>query len=291
MAYNYVTQFLTQLQQKYFRELTSNDLTTDKAQFTGTKSIKIPRLDLAGYKDHSRSGGWNRQALSNSYETKELQHDRDVEFFVDVADVDETNQVLSAANITNRFEEEQAIPELDKYRYSKLYSESVGYGRTPDATILDADNVLSVFDNLMLKMDEAEVPEEGRIMYVTPTYKTLLKQANDIRRITSVSVPGGVINRSVRSLDDVKMQSVPSARMKTVFDFTNGAAPGVGAKQINLILVHTHCVIAPIKRSVIYLHEPGSHQQGDGYLYQNRSYTDLFLIERKADAVQINVAP
>ncbi|MNY48411.1 hypothetical protein D3C86_1837440 [compost metagenome] len=79
--------------------------------------------------------------------------------------------------------------------------------------------------------------------------------------------------------------------MKTVFDFTNGAVPGVGAKQINMILIHPHCVLAPIKHTAIYLWEPGSHPGGDGYLYQNRRYTDLFLIERKVDAIQINVAP
>ena len=66
------------------------------------------------------------------------------------------------------------------------------------------------------------------------------------------------------------------------------SVPGVGAKQINMILVNPAAVIAPVKHSAIYLWEPGSHTGGDGYLYQNRRYTDLFLIERKADGVQIN---
>lgn len=289
MPYNYVEAFETQLQQKYARELTSAALTTDRVRFVGAKTIKIPRLDVAGYKDHNRAGGWNRQAISNDFETKELQHDRDVEFFVDAMDVDETNQILSAANVTNVFMQEQAIPELDKYRYSKLFAEYEDYGGIPNTTELDVTNVLQVYDDMMEQMDEASVPESGRILYVTPHVMKLLKNAEDIQRFIGVNNNNGTVNRAVRRLDDVTLVSVPSDRMKTVYDFSDGAVPGVDAKQINMILVHPSAVLAPIKHSAIYLWEPGSHTLGDGWLYQNRSYTDLFLIERKVPGVQINV--
>lgn len=287
--FNYVTAFETQLQQKYARELTSAPLTTDRVRFVGAKTIKIPRLDLAGYKDHSRAGGWNRQSLSNNFETKILQHDRDVEFFVDSMDVDETNQILSAANVTNVFVTEQAIPELDCYRYSKLLAEMQEYDGTPDTTTLTIENVLEVFDELMEEMDEASVPESGRILFVTPAVHKLLKQAQDVQRMFYVQSGPGRVARAVNQLDDVTLIKVPSDRMKSVYDFTNGFAPGVGAKQINMILVHPTAVLAPIKHSAIYLWPPGSHTQGDGWLYQNRSYTDLFVIERKVDGVQINM--
>ncbi|PWV97444.1 hypothetical protein DFQ01_12188 [Paenibacillus cellulosilyticus] len=288
MPYNYVESFLTILSQKYAQELTSAALTTANAQFVGTKTVKIPRLDVAGYKDHSRNGGWNRQAIANDFELKVLQHDRDVEFFVDAMDVDETNQILSAANVTNTFEEEQAIPELDKYRYSKLYSEVEDLGGTINTVVPSLSNVLSIFDDMMEAMDEAGVPQSGRIMYVTPTMKKLLKQADKVQRTIEVTGNNGVVDRAVRSLDDVTLVMVPSDRLKSSFDFTSGAVPGVGAKQINMILVHPSAVLAPVKHSVIYLWEPGSHTGGDGYLYQNRRYTDLFLLERKLAGVQIN---
>lgn len=288
-GYNYVESFRTQLEQKYSRELTSSALTTDRAIFMGAKTIKIPRLDLGGYKDHARTGGWNRQVLANDFELKVLEHDRNVEFYVDAMDVDETNQILSAANITNVFVTEQAIPELDKYRYSKIFAEYVGFSKVPDTTVPDIQNVLEIFDAMMKQMDEAEVPLEGRRLYVTPTIQELLKQAKDLNRTFIVQGSGGMINRAVRSLDDVEMIMVPSSRMKTAYDFTDGATAAVGAKQINMILLHPRSVIAPIKHTAIYLWPPGSHTTGDGYLYQNRSYTDLFLIERKADGIMMNV--
>jgi hypothetical protein len=291
MAYNYATVFQSRLEQKYAKELTSADLTTasDKVKWVGGKDIKIPRLDVAGYKDHNRKGGWNRQGLSNDYETKTLQHDRDVEFFVDIMDVDETNQTLTAANVTTVFEQEQAIPEMDKYRYSKLYAEFTSYGGTANTVALTAANVLQVFDALMEAMDNAGVPQSGRILYVTPSVNKLLKQADEMRRIINVQANNGVVDRAVHSLDDVKLKTVQPDRLKTVYDFTDGAVPGVGAKQINMILVHPSAVLAPVKHSAIYLWEPGGHQNGDGWLYQNRKYSDLFIIQRKIDGVQFNI--
>lgn len=292
MAINYVTAFEAQLQQQYARELTSSALTTDNARFVGAQTVKIPKLALTGYKDHSRSGGWNAGTLSNDFDTKQLVHDRDVSFYVDAEDVDETNQILSAANITSVFNTTQAIPELDAYRYSKLYADFKAFGGTPDTTALTIDNILDVFDSLMQSMDEAGVPTDGRMLYVTPTVNSLLKQADKITRfISSDDNNTGTIKRNVYSLDDVNITVVPSARMKTVYDFTQGFTSGVGAQQINIILVHPTAIIAPVKRNSIYLWAPGTHTQGDGWLYQNRSFTDLFIIGAKVPGVQMNVTP
>lgn len=290
MAINYVDSFETQLQQKYNRELTSSALTSDKVKFVGAKNVKIPMLSLTGYKDHNRGGGWNKGTYSDDFDIKTLTHDRDVSFYVDAEDVDETNQILSAANITNVFSTEQAIPELDKYRYSKLYADFTSFGGKVDNTVLTVDNVLQVFDNLMQNMDEAGVPVSGRLLYVTPTVNKLLKEAKDMQRFINANANTGSLNRTVHDIDDVTITMVPSDRMQTVYDFTTGAIAGTGSKQINMILVHPTAIIAPIKRSSIYLWAPGTHTEGDGWLYQNRSYTDLFIIKNKVSGVQINSA-
>ncbi|MFP3607707.1 hypothetical protein SB753_38285, partial [Paraburkholderia sp. SIMBA_053] len=75
---------------------------------------------------------------------------------------------LSIANITRVFNDEQKIPEMDKYAASKLYSEFTTNGKTADAKVLTVDNVLDVYDDFMMEMDDAEVPQEGRILYATP---------------------------------------------------------------------------------------------------------------------------
>lgn len=291
-VYDYAEQFTNLLQQKYQTELKSDDLTKSNlgVQFINAQTIKLPRMTLSGYKDHSRTPGFNSGTMSNDWEPKKLAHDRDIEFWIDPMDIDETNLTLAVANIQNTFETEQAIPEKDCYRFSKLYSELNTYkSALIDKTAISAANFLEVFDEHMSKMDEAGVPEEGRILYVTPSMNKIVKQADGIERSIIVTTPNS-INRKVHSLDDVTIKMVPAARMKTLYNFTDGCVADGSAKQINFILVHPSCVVCRDKYAYIKLFTPGTDSRtADGYLYQNRCYGDLFLLEKKVDGVMMNV--
>ena len=286
---NYASEFQSNLIQKYTRELLTSGLTTANVSFSGAKIIKLPYLTLAGFKNHGRNGGFNRQDVQTGFLSFTLAHDRDVEFFVDKMDVDETNQAAAAANITNTFEEQFAIPETDAYRMSKLYSELLSKSGTADATVLSAENVLSVFDGFMQEMSDNEVPSEGRILYVTPAVNKYLKQAANIQHTVAIDNSTGAMNRNVYTLDGVSIVEIMPSRMKTAYDFANGFTPASGAKQINMALVHPKSVIAVNKHSYIKLWPEGTHTAGDGYLYQNRQYWDLFVIENRKAGVMMNV--
>ena len=246
-------------------------------------------MAVTGYKDHTRTPGFNAGTLSNDWEAKKLEHDRDVEFWIDPMDIDETNLTLSVANIQNTFETEQAIPEKDSYRYSKLHAEMTRLSGRIDTTVITASNFLEAFDEEMSIMDEAGVPEEGRMLYVTPSMYKIIKEAEGIQRVMSVTTPS-TINRNVHSLDNVTIKMVPAARMKTKYDFTEGCTAAEDAKQINWILIHTSCVVCRDKYSYIKLFTPGTDSRtADGYLYQNRNYGDLFLLEKKVEGCAMNV--
>ena len=165
-VYDYATTFTQLLQQKYAKELCSDALAQSNQQvkFINAQTIKLPRMTVSGYKDHTRTPGFNAGTMSNDWEAKKLEHDRDVEFWIDPMDIDETNLTLSVANIQNTFETEQAIPEKDSYRFSKLHAELTKYSGRIDTTVITAANFLEAFDTEMAYMDEAGVPEEGRIL-------------------------------------------------------------------------------------------------------------------------------
>lgn len=293
-VYDYAEQFNRQLAQMWARELVSYDLTQSNPgiKFLNAQTIKIPRMTVSGYKDHNRSAlGFNAGTMDNDWEPKKLVHDRDIEIPIDPMDIDETNLVLEMANIQSVFEKEQAIPEKDSYRFSKLYAEAKTYanqGAVIDRTVLDKANILEWFDEQMAIMDDKSVPEEGRILYATAAIKKLLKEAEGITRTLSVGA-AGAINRKVHSVDDVNIKNVPSARFKTAYDFTNGCVPATTAKQINMMLVHPDCVISRDKYAYMKVFTPGTDSRtADKYIYQNRYYTDTFLIERKSCGIAIN---
>jgi hypothetical protein len=294
-VYNYAEQFEQALHQKYAKELASVDLFNSNPQvkFINAQTIKLPNITVSGYKDHNRQTiGFNSGTISNDWEPKKLEHDRDIEFAIDPMDVDETNLVVSIANVQNTLETEQGIPEKDCYVFSKLYTEAGKYtdnGATIDTTTLTAENILQKFDDAMEKMDEAGVPSEGRILYVTPAVNKLFKQAKDIQRVLGVNGSNGDVKRSIYSLDDVKIKQVQSARMKSQYNFTNGCVATDEAKQMNFILIHPSCEVAREKYSYIKVFTPGHDSRtADNYLLQSRFYMDAFLIKNKAAGIFIN---
>ena len=294
-VYSYAEQFERELQQKYARELTSYDLekSNPNVKFINAHTIKLPKITVSGYKDHNRASmGFNAGTIANEWEPKKLTHDRDIEFALDPMDVDESNLTVEIANVQNVFETEQAIPERDSYRYSKLYSEAVAYkanGAVVDTTALTAANILTWFDNQMEIMDDKGVPSEGRILYVTPAINKLLKNADGVGRNINVSSNNGKIDRRVYSLDDVKIVKVPSARLKTKYNFTDGCVPADDAKQINIILIHPSCQVTRQKYAYMKLFTPGTDSRtADKYVYQTREYGDTFLIQNKACGIAIN---
>lgn len=282
----YVTQFLTRIRELYGHELISDALyhSNQDIQVKGAKEIKIPRLSVSGYKDHTRgSFGFNGGNYSNDFEVKTLDHDRDIEFVIDPMDVDETNQIVSIANVQARFERKQGIPELDCYTFSKLYSEAVRVGAEIKHTAITAANILSDFDDNCEAFEDAGVPLSRCILYCTAAYKKALKNAEGVQRTLEVSGGAKGLDRRIHTLDDLKeIKVVPVERFKTAYDFTEGYQADATGKQINYILVDPEAQVSRVKYAYINTYTPGHDSRtADNFLYQNRRYNGTFALDEE----------
>ena len=280
---NYVTTFLPRLVEMYGHLSCSDDLyhSNPGIEVKNTKDIRIPSIKVGGYKDHNRGVlGFNTGSYSNDWITKSLDHDRDIEFAVDPMDVDETAQVVSISNIQANFERTQAIPEQDCYTFSKIYTEAKRVGANINNTAPTKENILDMLDADMEAFAEAGVPLERCILYVTPTVNRVLKNAEDIQRYLEAK-GGANIDRRVHSVDDInKIKEVPSDRLKTIYNFTDGCIPDAAAKQINYILIDPECQVSRMKYSYINVFTPGHDSRtADNYLYQNRKFNGTFAID------------
>lgn len=282
---SYVTQFHTRIIEMYGHELISDALyhTNEDIKIIGAKDIKIPRLTVSGYKDHTRGSlGFSAGNYSNDFETKSLDHDRSIEFVVDPMDMDETNQIVSIANIQSRFEKRQAIPELDCYTFSKLYTEAVRVGAAIKNTAITPANILADFDDNCEAFENEGVPLSRCILYCTAAYRKALKNAEGIQRTLEVSSAKG-IDRRVHTLDDLgEIKTVPLERFKTAYDFTEGYQADATGKQINYILVDPEAQVSRVKYAYINTYTPGHDSRtADNYLYQNRRYNGTFALDQE----------
>lgn len=257
--------------------------------FLNAKTIHIPSISVSGRTNVNRDSidGVFQRNVDNDYEDKTMQFYREWSTSIDPADVDETNMVLTIQNATKVFNETQKFPEKDAYLVSKVYADWTAQGGIANTTTPDVDNILSIFDKMMEDMDEALVPFNGRICYVTPAVKTLLKNASQIGLFKDVTKQGN-INRIVNRLDEVKLVTVPSVLMKTAYKFAKGFAEEAGAGQINMFLVHPSAILTPSKYSFVGVQAPAAGTKGD-YIYYEKEYSDVFILNNRTAAIAFNV--
>ena len=177
---NYATEYQRALEQAfpyalYFGALYSTP-NNGRFRWVNSKTIEIPSISTTGRTDADRDSISTAQRnYNNAWETKTLVNERKWSTLVHPKDIDQTNMATSIANITRVFNEEQKFPEMDAYTISKIYADwttsiagdaahGAYTGKTADTTALTVANILSVFDHLMLNMDNARVPVTGRIL-------------------------------------------------------------------------------------------------------------------------------
>ena len=293
-AVNYAEAYERALAQAYPNVLNFGELynvaNNRTYKFVDSKTIHIPSISVTGRKNVNRDSidGVFQRNVDNEWETKTLTFYREWSTSIDPADVIDTNMVLTIQNATQVFNETQKFPEKDAYTISKIYADWVAEGKVADTTALNVDNVLAVFDKLMEQMDEALVPAQGRILYVTPAVKTLLKQASNIGLSRNVQNGENTINRVVDRLDEIKLISVPSFLMKTAYTFNTGFEPSGSAKQINLFLVHPSAILTPNKYAFVGMEAPAAGTKGD-YIYYEKEYSDVFILNNRTGAIAFNI--
>ncbi|RMI79780.1 hypothetical protein ABNB56_07225 [Streptococcus iniae] len=286
MSINYITKHGAEFEKKLMQGSLTSILETPKVNWLGAKSFELPTISVTGYKAHTRSKGYNSGTVSNDKNVYTLGFDRDVEFFVDKADIDETNLELAAANVSNTFITEHATPEVDAYRFSKIATSAITNSHFKSEDDYDVTNIYSRLKAALLPM--RKYGAGNIVMYVSSEIMDLLERSKDFTRSIATTSPQGIDTR-VTSLDGVQLIEVwDDARFKTQFDFTTGFVKASGGKNINFLIVAKNAIIAKAKFNSIYLFEPGSHTEGDGYLYQNRLYHDLFVLKSQEDGVYVS---
>ena len=303
---NYATEYQRALEQAfpyslYFGKLYSTP-NNERFRWINSKTIEIPSISTSGRTNADRDSiGTAQRNYNNAWETKTLVNERKWSTLIHPKDIDQTNLVATIANITKVLNEEHKFPEMDAYTISKIYydwSTSVAgttghdayVGHTANTTALTTANVLSVFDTLMLNMDNARVPVTGRVLYCTNEVKSMLKNADGLTRTFDVQDGADRIDRAVNRLDEVEIIGVPAELMKTLYDFsdTNGWAVDAQAKQINMCLIHPMAVITPVSYTFSKLDAPSALTEGKYYYYEE-SFEDVFILNKKADAIQFNI--
>ena len=268
---------------------------TTNVKWLDAKTFHFTSMQTSGFKNHSRNGGWNRGEFKQTDHPFTVTHDRDVEFLVDKADVDESNATASIQNIAHVFTQNQSGPEKDALFFSKVAAVAKGldgYHTETDASTITKENVFSHLKKCLsagkLRRYRAN---GGLIMYVTSAIMDALEQSSEFNRvisITQVADGGEGIETRVTNIDGVNvMEVIDDEVFCDSFNFSpeNGGfePPASTAHKINVLIATPVTTKLVPKISSIYYFNPGAHTEGDGYLYQERELSDVFVFPNGKD--------
>ena len=306
MALNYAEQWSPELLEILMQGTLSSPFVTSNVRWLDAKTFHFTQMSTSGYKNHNRKGGWN----VGSYEQKDvpytLTHDRDVEFMVDKADVDETNATASIQNISRVFEQTWVVPETDALFFSKVAQaaqKTEGYHGSTAISAYTKAKVFEMLKDILAKGKLRRYKANGSLlMYVRSEIMDALERSTEFTRkieMTQIAEGGLGIETRVTDIDGVPiMEVIDDERFYDAFNWepeNGGFEPQkkvtagsdveavTGAHKINvLVACGQTCKTVP-KINSIYYFAPGAHTKGDGYLYQNRSFSDVFVFPNGRD--------
>jgi hypothetical protein len=288
----YAAVFQKELDKQILEGSTSGWMEENAGQviYNGGKEIKLPTVSTQGLADYDRDTGYSSGAVTFAYETHKMNQDRGRRFRLDAVDVDETAFALSAANVAGEFQRTRVIPEVDAYRYSKLASQAA----LKSDYIPDAEDILSELTaQLGMILDITGGEGEVVVAISRPVYDTLLSSPEILKTIEVGSFKQGEVDFEVKYLNGACLIPVPSARMKTAYNFLSGDeggfVPAANAKDINWIICPKSAPIAVSKTDNVKIIAPENNQFADAWDIDYRKYHDLFLPESKRGVVAVSI--
>lgn len=346
---NYAESWSPELLEILMQGTLTSPFVTTNVRWLDAKTFHFTQMSTSGFKNHNRNGGWNKGNYVQKDVPFTLEHDRDVEFLVDKADVDETNKTASIQNISKIFEQTQVVPETDALFFSKIAKKAQEtekyHSETALATGYTKAKVFSALKAILAVGKLRRYKANGSLlMYVRSEIMDALEQSTEFTRkieMTQIAEGGIGIETRVTEVDGVPiMEVIDDERFYDKFNWEpeeGGFVPAVasytkttdvdvvsgktyytesegkytevsspnktnigtyyekvsGSRRINvLVACGQTCKIVP-KISSIYYFEPGAHTEGDGYLYQNRSLSDVFVFpngrDGKIDSIFVDV--
>lgn len=258
-------------------------------KFLNNNTVILPSLSVKGRGNGDRDtiGSFSRN-FNNAEETKVLKTHRTWDTLIHPRDIDETNHVASITNITRVMNEEQKFPEMDAEMITALYELKNAQEAVVPDDVLTVTNVLTKFDALMDKMDEARVPAAGRLLYADTYTKTLIDTAKEAAR--NLSATDTAVARSLDRIGEVEVIGVPTSAMKSkyIFKESDGFEVAEDAKDVKMLLVHPSAVIPVIAYDFAELGAPSSLSKGK-WTYFEESFEDVFIFNKKHAGIQFYI--
>ena len=267
--------------------------------YNGGAEVKIPKLDMDGLGNYSRTDGFASGSVTFEYETRKMEYDRGRAFSFDELYVDETNFAVTAATVMGEFQRLKVVNEIDATRIAKLSQIAMGvtgdtqveYGYTPAKT-----TIVNKIKAAIRAIRKAQFKSE-LVCYVTYDVQGLIEDYYGDKIAVSTFPIGGVDTR-VPSIDGVPIIPVIDECMYTKLIFNDGKSVGeekggfkkdTDGKDINFIVMAKEVPIAIQKCDKTRIFSPEVNQKARAWAMDYRKFHDIWVLDYKQKGIFVNI--
>ena len=251
-------------------------------QGANANELLIPKMSMDGLGDYSRGAGYVQGDVTLEMETVKCNFDRGRMFTVDSMDNIETAGV-AFGRLAGEFIRTKVVPELDAFRFAS-YAGLSGISTTTGAALSTGADVIAAIAAAADGMDNDEVPQSERYLFITPTLLGLVRdmQTNQSRAVLDqfagvVKVPQSRFYTAIDQLDG-----------KTSGEEAGGYTKATSAKNINFMIIHKPAVIQFEKHVVPKIVTPEQNQDADAWKFGYRNVSIADVYESKVKGIYLH---
>ena len=268
------------------------DTLSDYVQFTGANTVNIFNLNPVGMSNYDRNAGFVPGDVTGTWQPYVLETDRGRSYQVDFLDNDQA-MGLVVPNLLATVERQHIIPEVDAYRFAQYAGGAAASNVVTETLSAGAATVASI-DLATATLDDAEVPYEGRILFVNPTTYRFLK--GGITRM--VMNRDRDVDYNVEMYNDMRVITVPSGRFQTAITLNapttssgaGGFAPASGASAINYMIVHPSAILQVMAHYAPRIFNPEQNIEADAWRVQPRFAHGAWVKAHKDNGIYVSHA-
>lgn len=271
------------------------DTANERVRFIGSDTVNLYTMSLDGLGNYSRNAGFVTGSVTGGWEPYKLTQDRGRSFMVDVMDNDET-MGMAFGTLAGEFIRTQVTPEIDAYRFAKYAGTSGISSGTPEDITVGTTDVHALIQEAETTMGDDEVPEEGRILFISETAYAGLK--DKITRHVQNGERG--IETAIDYYDGMRVIKVPKGRFNTGITLNDGLSagetkggftvPASTSYPINFMIIHPSAVVQIAKHVVPRIFSPEVNQSADAWKFDYRIYHDCFVENNKVAGIYLHRA-
>lgn len=279
--------YIDLLDEVYRSASVTADLISDPSlirQGANVNEILYPQIDVSGLGDYDRNSGYTDGTVNVQWKTATFNYDRGTKISVDTMDNQETFDIAFGA-VGGALQREKVAPEADAFTFATLAGmQNISIA---SAVLANAEEFLAALLAAKNKMDEDEVPEEGRILYATPTL------LNGVMALDTTK------SREVLNAFSIR-KKVPQSRFYTAIDLLDGKSSGEelghfrkaeAGKDINFMIVHKPAVLKWDKHTVSSIISPDNNPDSDAYISKYRKYGIVDVYANKRAGIYLHHKP